>query len=289
MNKEDRKIRRLLKKEKISIPPQTSSRFDATVSWIQNSIKRRPHFFTIGLRLTAVLLILAFCILPNINQDIAYAMQDIPVIEKIVRVITVYKYEKQDENHAENIQIPQIEADGDYQDSVDALNADIKKLTDMAIEEFRQNAQDLPDSHFDLYIDYDIITNTSEWFTLKITIAESAGTGGNAYRYYHIDKKRGEIVSLSDLFVPGFDYVTVFSENIKKQMAEQMEKNENIIYWMYSDDKTFWGFYEIAPDQNFYFNENNDLVIVFNKYEVAPGSMGYPEFIIPLELYEGNR
>ena len=82
---------------------------------------------------------------------------------------------------------------------------------------------------------------------------------------------------------------TIAGENIKKQMAEQMEKNENIIYWMYSDDKTFWGFYEIAPDQNFYFNENNDLVIVFNKYEVAPGSMGYPEFIIPLELYEGNR
>ena len=42
-----------------------------------------------------------------------------------------------------------------------------------------------------------------------------------------------------------------------------------------------------APDQNFYINDENQLVIVFDEYEVAPGSMGTPEFVIPTEFLNG--
>ena len=42
----------------------------------------------------------------------------------------------------------------------------------------------------------------------------------------------------------------------------------------------------IGPDQNFYFNESGELVLVFDDYTVAPGSMGMPEFTIPAEVYE---
>ena len=36
------------------------------------------------------------------------------------------------------------------------------------------------------------------------------------------------------------------------------------------------------------FNNDGDLVIVFDKYQIAPGSMGCPEFVIPKTLYEGK-
>ena len=39
-------------------------------------------------------------------------------------------------------------------------------------------------------------------------------------------------------------------------------------------------FATVSADHNFYWNENGDLVIIFDKYEVAPGSMGTPEFVI---------
>ena len=43
-------------------------------------------------------------------------------------------------------------------------------------------------------------------------------------------------------------------------------------------------FEKIAPEQKFYINENYKLVIVFDKYEVAPGYMGVVEFEIPTNI-----
>ena len=36
---------------------------------------------------------------------------------------------------------------------------------------------------------------------------------------------------------------------------------------------------------NFYFDADGNLVLVFEKYEVAPGYMGTPEFTIPKEIF----
>ena len=42
------------------------------------------------------------------------------------------------------------------------------------------------------------------------------------------------------------------------------------------------GFQSIADDQPFYINEAGNPVVVFAKYEIAPGSMGQQEFEIPV-------
>ena len=39
-------------------------------------------------------------------------------------------------------------------------------------------------------------------------------------------------------------------------------------------------FQTIDADQNFYLDADDHLVIVFDEYEVAPGSMGMPSFVI---------
>ena len=53
---------------------------------------------------------------------------------------------------------------------------------------------------------------------------------------------------------------------------------------IWSDDECFKS---ISSEQNFYINSQNQLVIVFDEYEVAPGSMGMPEFIIPTAILQG--
>lgn len=40
------------------------------------------------------------------------------------------------------------------------------------------------------------------------------------------------------------------------------------------------GFKGISENQNFYINDANQIVVVFDKYKIAPGSSGEPEFII---------
>ena len=43
-----------------------------------------------------------------------------------------------------------------------------------------------------------------------------------------------------------------------------------------------FGFTSISEDQLFYLNENGEPVVVFEKYAIAPGYMGMPEFTVPL-------
>ena len=49
-------------------------------------------------------------------------------------------------------------------------------------------------------------------------------------------------------------------------------------------DGSVEGFDQITSEQTFYISADSKLVIVFNEYEVAPGSMGIVEFTIPTEI-----
>ena len=54
------------------------------------------------------------------------------------------------------------------------------------------------------------------------------------------------------------------------------------MFWV--DDDVFEGFEKIADDQNFYINNEGNIVICFDKYEVAAGAQGSPEFVIPEDV-----
>ena len=71
--------------------------------------------------------------------------------------------------------------------------------------------------------------------------------------------------------------------NIKEQMASQMAADDSVSYF-YNSDMPEDDFKELTGDESFYFNEEGLLVIAFDEYEVAPGSMGAPEFVIPQEV-----
>lgn len=71
------------------------------------------------------------------------------------------------------------------------------------------------------------------------------------------------------------------SENIKTQMKEQMAADEGIVYFFEGDDMPGDGFEQIQSDQDFYFNEDGEIVIEFDEYEVSPGYMGIVSFTIP--------
>ena len=68
-------------------------------------------------------------------------------------------------------------------------------------------------------------------------------------------------------------------------MKRETELDSNKVYWF---DESIIGEDYVAVDSehNFYFTENRDIVIVFDKYEVAPGYMGTPEFTVNRELFK---
>ena len=83
----------------------------------------------------------------------------------------------------------------------------------------------------------------------------------------------------------GRDYKKIISDEIIKQMREQMKENgDEVQYFLDDSEISEWNFKGITDDANFYFNEKNNLVFVFDKYEVAPGYMGVCEFEIPSDV-----
>ena len=80
----------------------------------------------------------------------------------------------------------------------------------------------------------------------------------------------------------------MISKEITKQMITQMEQDSSLTYWVKNpnkeDNNPLNTFEKIKPDQNFYINKHNKLVISFDKYEVAPGYMGIVEFVIPTDV-----
>ncbi len=105
---------------------------------------------------------------------------------------------------------------------------------------------------------------------------ESQGSSDTTRKIYNIDKKNKEILTLKGMF-GNSDYVDVISKNILDQMKERTKKDSTDAYFV---DDTF----KIKEDQGFYINNKNQLVICFDKYEVAPGSSGLVEFIIPSNI-----
>ena len=87
---------------------------------------------------------------------------------------------------------------------------------------------------------------------------------------------------MKNLFADGSNYKTRISDNIKKQMREQMKKNDNLTYFL-DDGEKEWDFEQIADDANFYINDKGELTFVFDKYKVAPGYMGIVEFSVPTD------
>ena len=241
-------------------------------------IEKEPVFQRKGMAWKVAFAMMALLvILPNVNATVAFAMYEIPVIGRFFEVVTVVDYSYMDETHEAKIQIPEVivqEADAEV---VQKLNKESKKFVDQIIEEFEANLEE--GSYQAVYVDYEVVCDSEKWFTLKLAVSEVVASSNQYFKYYHIDKVTGELVELDDLFTDDA-YINAISENIREQMEEK-----NMDYWTEKADEDVKACYVIEPDQNFYFNENEDLVFVYDKYVVGPGSMGTPEFIIAKEIY----
>ena len=129
---------------------------------------------------------------------------------------------------------------------------------------------------------YEVKTDNDDILSLVVFNHYVQGSSNTTRKFYNINKKDQTVLTLEGMFA-GNDYVNIISENIKEQMREKMKENPNEHYWL-DEDMEGLNFTKINKDQGFYINDNNELVICFDKYEVGPGSTGLAEFVIPKEI-----
>lgn len=278
MNKFDSQLKKCAMEDDLEVPESVKKAIDDTLSSLpDNTNCRRRKVVKQVLTAAACLLLVFFVVLPNCSTAYAQALENVPVISSIIKVVTVRNYIYSDDNHDLNISVPHIENESG--DAESYINKDVDELTKILSDRFYEELDlDGDEGHSSVYVDYEVVTNTDKWFTLRLRVFEAAGSSNTYYKYYHIDKIKGCIVELSDLAVDDSFYSKLKTE-VQRQMKVEMDADKDIEYWLEDDP---FGTYYLEPGENgnFYWNENGDLVIVFNKYDAAPGFMGTPEFTV---------
>lgn len=235
---------------------------------------------------TAAAALLAITVLANSGAETAYAMERIPVIGAITKVVTFRTYEKSGGSTEAKIEVPKIETDNSgMQEAAEQVNQSAEEYTNRLIAQYEADVEAGGDDlHKSVYSGYEIVTDNDRLFTLKITTDEIMASAAESVKLYTIDKQADKILTLKNLFPAGTDYVKVLSDAVKQKMEEEMAADENKKYFL--NDGMDSDFQSIDENQNFYINDAGHLVLVFDEYQVAPGYMGVVEIEIPEDVFQ---
>lgn len=249
-----------------------------------NSIRSKNSFKRIGIAAAStVTFVTLLTVGINYSPVFASTLSKVPVIGGIVEVLTLGKYTVNEDRFTANIEVPAIQglANKALENSLnEKYLAEGKKL----YQEFMAEMENMKDGQGNFAVDsgYIVKTETDKILSIGRYTLTVKASGEEKLKYDTIDKENEILITLPSLFKDN-SYVEIISENIKSQMREQMKADESIIYWVDSQREYVDNFDKIAENQNFYINKEGKLVISFDEYEVAPGSMGVVEFIIPTE------
>lgn len=233
---------------------------------------------------------LAITIMANSGASIANAMMKIPVIGAIAEVVTFREYKDTTNNMEADVKVPEISVtneDGTVnEETTEQINKSIQEYTDEIIAQYKADVEASGGEVNQLVeLDYQVITDAERLFSIRFDKLTIMASGAESVKIYHIDKQTGQMIGLSGLFKDGVDFINPISDNIKEQMRQQMAEDEGKMYFL-DTDMPESDFQSITEDTTFYVNDSGKLVIVFDEYEVAPGSMGSVEFEIPTEVIQ---
>lgn len=235
----------------------------------------------------AAAVIAAFVILPNTSPAVANAMQRIPVLGKLAQVVTFRSYVEETDDLKISVNIPSVEMIAEETNGLtDAINQEIYNSCEVYCNEAILRAQEYRlaflatggtqeewEAHqIEITVDYEIKSQTEEFLSFTVYCYENWNSGGNETRYYNMDIPNEKIITLEDVL--GEDYVDVVNTSIQAQIQERTADGE--VFWTPEES----GFTGISEDTKFYMNQEGNPVIVFDKYEIAPGSSGEVEFEI---------
>ena len=288
-----------MRKDERNAPPECLDKVKESISKARQ-IKveaKRKHRMKITMKVLTFCLCFAI-VLPNISPDFAQAMSSMPVIGSFFEAVVFRNYNYEDERFKADVTVPRIITQGEIaenseisKDGIASVNSKIDEISEKVVSEFTDNLK-LGQGHFDIYVNYEVLNTTDEYFVLKLITYRGGGSGFEEDYYYVLSIPEGKEMTLADFFPKGADYVNPISNNIIEQMRKEMQQDKNRSYWVDMDENDFgksWEFKAIKPEQQFYIDSDGSIVIAFNEGEVAPMYMGCVTFTIPKEITEAIK
>lgn len=258
----------------------------------KSEIRMKNNFKYVKLIIVAVA-VLFVCII-NISPTVAMVMKEIPIVGSFIKVISISTYRSSDEDKTVIIDKPKVvEVTKEYLKSdLAETTVDINQEIELEILEYTREAdqriaeykkafietggteQGFEEKQIQVVVNHEIKGETEEYFSFALSMYEDWNSAYAVTRYFNLDAKTGSEIQLIDLL--GDNYIDIANKEITNQIAESDKVNKNSLY--FSQD--IGCFTTINEESNFYINQSGNPVIVFDKYEISPGSTGRPEFEI---------
>ncbi len=274
--------------DSIKIPNNLSKIVDQTINreYIgkKDKISKKSKIAGIALS-TCLATCFLFVVLVNENETFAKSVSKIPVIKELAKLVTIEKIVEEDNEKLVYANIPAIQNTGNT-DLEKRINYEISKKMDEVLKEAEKRASEYKQAVLDtggsledyhpilINIDYELKYSGSDLVSFVINKSETLASAYTEQYIYNIDIETGKELNLKDVL--GEDYKEIVDNEINRQIEERKKDKENSYFTPEEG-----GFDGIENEyQNFYINENRKVVIVFFKYEIAPGYMGMQEFEI---------
>lgn len=286
---EDKNLNKLKKEyEEIPIPDELDFLVRKTIKESELKMKKKKGRFSKGVIVAASTALILGLLTVGVNTSPALAqnLSELPVVGKVINVLTFREYKVDEERFAADIKVPEIT--GLENKSLEAgLNEKYLEENKKLYVDFVEEMQELKKQGAgNRAVDsgYEIKTDNEKILSVARFVTQIAASGSTTVKHDTIDKEKEVLITLPSLFKDE-SYVKVISQNILSQMKDQMKKDEGKTFWTKDQvDEPMDYFQAIKNDQEFYINSEGKLVITFDEYEVAPGSMGLVEFTIPTEV-----
>lgn len=230
---------------------------------------------------------ICFALLVNVSPAFAAAVEVIPGIGAVARLITVREEVEESGRDHVKIRLPALANTGNTA-LEQRVNEQIREKMERAVAEARarvaeyRKAQLATGGSVDdvipvmIDIDYELKYTSPVFISFVVSKMQTLANAYTEQMFYNLALPEGRPVTLAERL--GDDYKSRVNAEIRRQIAERKRTNENAMFF---EEGEAGGFRSIADDQAFFLNQRGEVVIVFNKYEIAPGAMGILHFVIP--------
>ena len=265
-------------------------------SCIEHAQKKQKRFSFQGMwkpALSAALI--GYLIMLNTVPAFAQSVFDIPLLGDVSRILCVREYKKTSDVDSLSVKVPEVKNTGNPE-MEERVNQQIEERINKTTEQLYKDSAQVREmmkkekvesltAKTEVTIDYKITCNQNDLLSFQIMTNYQLNTSMQEYQTFNLDLASGKDITLQDLF--GADYEKIINASVRKQIKQRTEQDETASYF-----DGAMGFQGIRKNQPYYIDSKGNVVIIFEKYSIAPGYMGTQEFKIPcseLHKYTGGK
>ncbi len=125
---------------------------------------------------------------------------------------------------------------------------------------------------------YDVITDNVDFYVIQTSFIYRSSSLTESSEYWTLDKASGRLLNFEDV-----SKTWIERAEIRNQIFMAMSKFNNDVgarvYWTHNHSLDE-ALAHVGEKHHWHFNEDGDLVITFDKFEIGPAIVGSPQFTI---------